>query len=378
MNDQLNVINGYDLRNYDFSIDASRIAVSPYSKRDEARLLVFNRGEASLVSRRFGDIEQYFNEGDMLVLNETRVFKARLYGRKEVTGARIEILLLKRRGEDVFEALVKPARRIKPGVKITVDGGLLEAVAVGRAEGEGSWLFELKKLDFFQKDIFELIEMCGYVPLPPYIVKNKPDVRPEGNEAGMLERDDKIDIEGYQTVYARITGSVAAPTAGFHFTEELLEKIAKKNVRIEKIILHVGLGTFKLVEADDIRDHVMHRESISVSEGAYQRITDFIKNKSGKRLFCCGTTSVRAIESIDRLCYNEQEKAYCAETDLFIYDGYKFKNTDAMITNFHLPKSTLLMMVSAFMGNLEMKKAYEFAINNDYMFYSYGDAMLIV
>lgn len=364
----------HDIANYDFVLDNSRIAVMPYLKRDEARLLVFNRSGCEIKSKKFGDIIDYFNAGDMLVLNETKVFKARLYGTKAESGARIELLLLKRAGENVFSALVKPARRIKAGVKVSIDGGLLEATAIERSETDGAWIFEFEKKELKNHDIFELIDMCGHVPLPPYIVKNKPDKPP----AGSGYKDDQIDCEGYQTVYAKERGSVAAPTAGFHFTRELLDRLAEKKVIIEKIILHVGLGTFKLVEKDDIREHIMHKEMIKIDKDSYSAITAFIKNKKGKKLFCCGTTSVRAIESIDRVVFDAQSGCYCAETDLFIYDGYNFKNADAIITNFHLPKSTLLMMVSAFMGNDKMKMAYDYAINNDFMFYSYGDAMLII
>lgn len=364
----------YDIASYDFSLDDSRIAVRPYLKRDEARLLVFDRASGAISSRKFGDVAEYFRPGDMLILNETKVFKARLYGTKSESGARIELLLLKRTGENSFSALVKPARRLKPGVRLAIDGGLLEAEAVGRAEADGAWIFEFAKKEFKGRDIFDIIEMCGHVPLPPYIVRNKP----EKMARGVAYEDEQTDREGYQTVYARERGSVAAPTAGFHFTPELLEKLSAMGVRIEKITLHVGLGTFKLVEKDDIRDHTMHREFIKIDGEAYARITGFIRNKNGRRLFCCGTTSVRAIESIDRVVLDPASGSYCAETDLFIYDGYDFKNADAIITNFHLPRSTLLMMVSAFMGNERMKMAYDYAINNDYMFYSYGDAMLII
>ncbi|HOD40861.1 MAG TPA: tRNA preQ1(34) S-adenosylmethionine ribosyltransferase-isomerase QueA [Candidatus Wallbacteria bacterium] len=364
----------FDITSYDFALDDSKIAVRPYLKRDEARLLVFDRSSGEMASKKFGDIVDYFNNGDMLILNETRVFKARLYGTKHESGARIELLLLRRSGDNVFSALVKPSRRIKPGVRVHIDGGLLDAVAIGRGETDGAWLFEFEKKEFAHLDLFDIVDMCGHVPLPPYIIKNKPAPVEEGG----VFKDDQIDCEGYQTVYARESGSVAAPTAGFHFTPDLLSRLCEKGVAIEKITLHVGLGTFKLVEKNDIRDHVMHKELIKIEKDSYSRITGFIKNKNGKKLFCCGTTSVRTIESIDRVVYDPAANSYCAETDLFIYDGYKFKNADAMITNFHLPKSTLLMMVSAFMGNDKMKSAYDFAINNDFMFYSYGDAMLVI
>lgn len=364
----------YNIGSYDFVLDNAKIAVTPYLQRDEARLLVFNRADCEIHCRKFGDIIDYFSAGDMLVVNETKVFKARLYGKKAGTGARIELLLLKRAGENIFSALVKPARRIKAGVRVVIDGGLLDAAALRQSETDGSWLFEFEKKELKNHDIFELIDMCGHVPLPPYIIKNKPDRFFAGSEF----KDDQIDCEGYQTVYAKERGSVAAPTAGFHFTGELLDKLAEKKVIIEKIILHVGLGTFKLVEKDDIREHVMHREIIKINKDSYSAIAAFIKNKNGKKLFCCGTTSVRAIESIDRVVFDPASGCYGAETDLFIYDGYNFKNADAIITNFHLPKSTLLMMVSAFMGNDKMKMAYDYAINNDFKFYSYGDAMLII
>jgi S-adenosylmethionine:tRNA ribosyltransferase-isomerase len=369
-----NATGKYDITRYDFVLDDSKIAVKPYLKRDEARLLVFDRAKCAMSSKKFGDIIDYFNSGDMLILNETKVFKARLYGTKNESGARVELLLLKRTGENRFSALVKPSRRIKAGVRLAIDGGLLEAEAVVRADADGAWVFEFEKKELKNRDIFELVDMCGHVPLPPYIIKNKP----VKTARGQAYEDDQIDREGYQTVYAKEHGSVAAPTAGFHFTPELLEKLASKGVLIEKIILHVGLGTFKLVEKDDIRDHTMNKELIKIDKEAYARIIGFIRNKNGKKLFCCGTTSVRTIESIDRVAFDAASGSYCAETDLFIYDGYNFKNADAVITNFHLPRSTLLMMVSAFMGNDEMKMAYDYAINNDFMFYSYGDAMLII
>ncbi len=362
----------YDLKIYDFTLDDSRIAVSPYDKRDEANLLVFDRATAGISSLKFKDIIAYFKPGDMLVVNETKVFKARLFGTKEPTGARIEILLLRRVGESDFAALIKPSRRVRAGTVIKIDGGDLEAVVGARADSDGAWLVNLKKIRRENEGIFEIIDSCGHVPLPPYIVKNKVHVC--GNDGC----DDAADREGYQTVFARVTGSVAAPTAGFHFTPELMEALLKKGVAVEKVVLHVGLGTFKLVESKDIREHKMHSEPVSVDGKTYEKISGFIKNKNGGRLFCCGTTSVRSIESFDRLSYKKETDSYEADTDIFIYDGYEFKYTDAIITNFHLPKSTLLMMIGAFMGIKNMKSAYEYAINNGFLFYSYGDAMLII
>ncbi len=363
---------GYDLNTYDFDLDDSRIAVSPYEKRDEAKLLVFDREKKQISSLKFKDITAYFKPGDMLVVNETKVFKARLFGTKQPTGARVEILLLKHAGENDFTALIKPSRRVREGTIIKIDGGELEAVIGSRDDCEGAWMVSLKKLCRENESVFEIIDGCGHVPLPPYIVKNKAAI--PGNDGC----DDARDREGYQTVFARVTGSVAAPTAGFHFTPELITALLNKGVAVEKVVLHVGLGTFKLVEAEDIREHKMHSEPVCVDRKTYEKISGFIKNKNGGRLFCCGTTSVRSIESFDRLSYKKETDSFEADTDIFIYEGYEFKYTDAMITNFHLPKSTLLMMIGAFMGIENMRSAYEYAINNGFLFYSYGDAMLII
>ena len=370
--DRDNLNRRYDLKTYDFALDDSRIAVSPYEKRDEANLLVFDREKNKADSLKFRDISGYFKTGDMLVLNETKVFKARLFGTKQPTGARIEVLLLRRVGENDFTALIKPSRRVREGTVIKIDGGDLEAVIVSREDSEGAWVVSLKKLCRKNEGIFEIIDSCGHVPLPPYIVKNKPHI--PGNDGC----DDDADRDGYQTVFARVTGSVAAPTAGFHFTPELLSVLLNKGVAVEKVVLHVGLGTFKLVESEDIREHKMHSEPVSIDRKTYEKISGFIKNKNGGRLFCCGTTSVRSIESFDRLSYKKETDSYETDTDIFIYEGYKFKYTDAIITNFHLPKSTLLMMIGAFMGIENMKSAYEYAIKNGFLFYSYGDAMLII
>jgi len=366
----------FDLSNYDFSLDDSKIAIKPYEKRDEAKLLVYSKSDSQIKKTFFSDIINYFNSGDMLVLNETKVFKARLYGEKEGTGAQIEFLLLKRTGETEFESLVRPARRVQNGTRVRISGGALSAEIISRLDSKGAFLVRLidntEEHAGKKKDIYELIDECGFVPLPPYIVKNKDEKK------DFKSKDSSEDINGYQTVYARHTGSVAAPTAGFHFTEELLKKLSEKGVIIEKVTLHVGLGTFKLVESEDIRDHSMHSEQIKISAESYRSINDFVNNKNGRKLFCCGTTSVRTIESMKSLSFNSESNCYEGETRLFIYPGYKFNFVDAIITNFHLPKSTLLMMISAFMGINEMKKAYQFAINNEFLFYSYGDAMLII
>lgn len=355
----------YDLKTYDFEVDDSIIASRPYEKRDSASLLVCSRSSGAFEKTFFGDIERFFMPGDMLVLNETKVFKARLLGVKVPTGARVEVFLLKRREGCVFEALVRPARRMRPGVRVQIGDGPVEAVVLERTGEDGVWIVEIVDGRGAGADVFDVIEEFGHVPLPPYILKKK-------------DSDSSEDVEGYQTVYASRTGSVAAPTAGLHFTGELLERLSAAGVSIVKLALHVGIGTFKLVESADIRGHRMHRESFEMSAAAYDSLRSFLGDKKGGRLFCCGTTSVRAVESLDRMKREGPAGCYSGETDLFIYPGYSFRNVDAMITNFHLPRSTLFMMVSAFMGAGKAREAYEFAKNSGFRFFSYGDAMLIV
>jgi len=357
--------NDFDLKTYDFTVDESLIAASPYEKRDRANLLVCGRSSGVIEKTMFHDIERFFRAGDMLVLNDTKVFKARLLGRKVPTLAQVEIFLLRQREGSLFEALVRPSRRVRQGTLIQIEGGEAEAQILDRSSEEGVWLVDIKDTRRGTRDVFELADRFGHVPLPPYIIKKK-------------STDGSEDIEGYQTVFASRTGSVAAPTAGFHFTRELLEKISSLGVTIVKLSLHVGIGTFRLVDCEDIREHKMHSEPVFMNAHTHEKLMAFVHGKKGGRLICCGTTSVRAVESLERLKYNAASGEYSADTDLFIYPGYSFKYVDAMITNFHLPRSTLYMMVSAFMGTERAKESYEFAQRNGFRFYSYGDAMLII
>ena len=293
----------------------------------------------------------YLNPGDCLVINNTRVIPARLIGEKEGTGGKVEILLLKRRENDIWESLVKPGKKLRPGARVIFGDGRLKAEILEIAE-EGNRLVK-----FYYEGIFEeILDSLGEMPLPPYITHK-------------LE-----DKEMYQTVYAKFDGSAAAPTAGLHFTTELLEKIKHKGVRIASITLHVGLGTFRPVKVEDVNNHHMHTEWYEVNNEAADIINETKKN--GGRVICVGTTSCRTIESVAD--ENGLMSAKTGETDIFIYPGYKFKVMDGLITNFHLPESTLVMLVSAFAGKERVLSAYETAVKERYRFFSFGDAMILV
>ena len=334
-----------------YDLPEELIAQDPLEDRTASRLLVLNRETGAVEHKIFSDVIDYLNEGDCLVINNTRVIPARLIGEKEDTGGKVEVLLLKRRANDVWETLVKPGKKLKPGAKITFGDGRLRAEVLEVVE-EGNRLVK-----FHYEGIFEeILDSLGEMPLPPYITHK-------------LE-----DKEMYQTVYAKYDGSAAAPTAGLHFTKELLSKIEEKGIKIASITLHVGLGTFRPVKVDDVNNHHMHTEWYEVNAEAADIINETKRN--GGRVICVGTTSCRTIESVAD--ENGYMKAKTGETDIFIYPGYKFKVMDGLITNFHLPESTLVMLVSAFAGKENVLAAYETAVKERYRFFSFGDAMILI
>jgi len=334
-----------------YDLPEELIAQDPLEDRTASRLLVLDRKTGAVKHKIFSDVIDYLNKGDCLVINNTRVIPARLIGEKEGTGGKVEVLLLKRRANDVWETLVKPGKKLKPGAKITFGDGRLRAEVLEVVE-EGNRL-----VIFHYEGIFEeILDSLGEMPLPPYITHK-------------LE-----DKEMYQTVYAKFDGSAAAPTAGLHFTKELLNKIEEKGIKISSITLHVGLGTFRPVKVDDVNNHHMHTEWYEVNAEAAEIINETKRN--GGRVICVGTTSCRTIESVAD--DNGYMKAKTGETDIFIYPGYKFKVMDGLITNFHLPESTLVMLVSAFAGKENVLAAYETAVKERYRFFSFGDAMILI
>ena len=334
-----------------YDLPEELIAQDPLEDRTASRLLVLNRETGAVEHKIFSDVIDYLNEGDCLVINNTRVIPARLIGEKEGTGGKVEVLLLKRRANDVWETLVKPGKKLRPGARVTFGDGRLKAEILEIAE-EGNRLVR-----FYYEGIFEeILDSLGEMPLPPYITHK-------------LE-----DKEMYQTVYAKFDGSAAAPTAGLHFTKELLNKIEEKGIKIASITLHVGLGTFRPVKVDDVNNHHMHTEWYEVNAEAADIINETKRN--GGRVICVGTTSCRTIESVAD--ENGYMKAKTGETDIFIYPGYKFKVMDGLITNFHLPESTLVMLVSAFAGKENVLAAYETAVKERYRFFSFGDAMILI
>jgi len=335
---------------FDFYLPEDQIAQHPMEKRDEARLMVLDKKTGDMEHRIFRDIIDYMEEGDCLVLNDTRVLPARLFGTKTGTGGKMEFLLLKRKENDVWETLVKPGRRALVGSRFTFGNGELKAEVIGTGE-EGSRFVRFEYQGIFE----EVLDKLGQMPLPPYI-KEK------------LE-----DKEMYQTVYSREKGSAAAPTAGLHFTDELLDSIMKKGINIAFLTLHVGLGTFRPMKVENINEHVMHSEYYSLS----QESADLINRckEKGKRVIAVGTTTTRTLETIGGDDSRVREQS--GWTNIFIFPGYRFKIVDALITNFHLPKSTLLMLVSAFSTRKFILKAYETAVEEKYRFFSFGDAMFI-
>jgi S-adenosylmethionine:tRNA ribosyltransferase-isomerase len=337
---------------FDFHLPEELIAQTPLADRSSSRLLVLNKENGALEHDIFKNIQNYLKPGDCLVLNDTKVLPARLFGEKEDTGAKIEVLLLKQLEDDRWETLIKPAKRIKKGMKIHFGENLLTAVCVEELEHGG------RILDFQYEGIFyELLDQLGKMPLPPYI------------------KEQLDDQDRYQTVYARERGSAAAPTAGLHFTEELLEEIKAAGIKIAFITLHVGLGTFRPVSVDDIDHHEMHSEFYQMNESTASLLNEV--RSSGGRIIAVGTTSTRTLETIASSGDGIFKEA-SGWTDIFIYPGYEFKAIDGMITNFHLPKSTLIMLVSALAGRESVLHAYETAVQERYRFFSFGDAMFII
>lgn len=333
-----------------YDLPEELIAQEPLKERQLSRLLVLDRNSGRIEHKIFKDILAYLNEGDCLVLNDTRVIPARLLGKREDTGGKIEFVLLKRIEGDIWEVILKPGRRAKPGARFVFGDGLLKAEILEIAD-EGNRLVRFEYEGIFE----QVLDKAGIIPLPPYITKK-------------LE-----EPERYQTVYSKYEGSAAAPTAGLHFTGQLLEDLKAKGVDIAYVTLHVGLGTFRPVKAENITEHKMHPEFYTITQDACGRIN---KAKSqGKRVIAVGTTSCRVLETIksDNGMISPEE----GWTSIFIYPGYRFKVVDAMITNFHLPGSTLIMLISALAGREKIMAAYEEAIKEKYRFFSFGDAMLI-
>lgn len=338
------------LEDFDYNLPDELIAQTPLLKRDASRLLVLDKKTGDIEHKHFTDIIDYLKKGDTLVLNDTKVLPARLIGNKEETNAVIEILLLKNIKDDDWECLVKPARRIKVGTVVSFGNGLLKAKCIEEHD-EGIRHFTL----IYDGILYEILDKLGTMPLPPYI-------------------HEKLDDQSrYQTVYAKEVGSAAAPTAGLHFTEELMKKIKEKGINICYVTLHVGLGTFRPVSVSNIEEHEMHTEYYHMSRDVAELLTETKKN--GGRIISVGTTSTRTLETIMAKYGKFQE---CSGwTNIFIYPGYEFKAIDLLITNFHLPKSTLVMLVSALAGRENILNAYNVAVQEKYRFFSFGDAMLI-
>ena len=338
------------LSEFDYNLPEELIAQTPLQKRDTSRLMVLNRKERTIEDKHFYDILDYLHAGDILVRNNTKVIPARLYGTKEETNGHVEVLLLKDLGNNVWECLVGNARIVKMGTIITFGDGSLKAKCIYIGE-EGIRHFEM----IYDGIFYEILDHLGMMPLPPYI-KEK------------LE-----DSSRYQTVYAKIEGSAAAPTAGLHFTDEILQKVQEKGVEILDVTLHVGLGTFRPVKVDDVLEHHMHSEFYMIDEETAQKLNTAKAN--GQRIISVGTTSTRTLEANYKK-YG-QFKATQESTDIFIYPGYQFEAIDALITNFHLPKSTLVMLVSAFADKEFIMEAYHHAVEEKYRFFSFGDCMFI-
>ncbi len=341
----------YTTKDFDFDLPEELIAQTPLKDRTSSRLLVVDKTTHTIEDKHFSDLLDELEAGDTLVVNNTRVLPARLYGTKEETGAHIEVLLLTNTEGDKWETLVKPAKRMKVGSVVSFGDGRLKATVIEELEQGG------RIIEFSYEGVFlEVLESLGEMPLPPYIKER-------------LE-----DKERYQTVYAKENGSAAAPTAGLHFTEELMKQIRDKGVNIVPVTLHVGLGTFRPVSVDSLEDHKMHSEYYNVSK----ETADIIEatKKAGKRVIAVGTTSIRTLETVAR-DNDEHVVAASGWTDIFISPGYEFGVVDAFVTNFHLPKSTLVMLVSAYLGREFTLEAYQHAIEERYRFFSFGDAMFV-
>ena len=338
------------LEEFDFNLPEELIAQHPKDKRDEARLMVLDRKNRTIDNKIFKDIIEYLNEGDCLVINNTKVIPARLYGKKVDSDINVEILLLKRVEDDIWEVIVKPGRRLKTGAKIIFGEGILKGEIIDVLENGN------RKIKFEYEGIFnEILDKIGLMPLPPYI------------------KEKLKDKNSYQTVYAKYEGSCAAPTAGLHFTKELLEKIEEKGIVIANVTLHVGIGTFRPVKVENIEEHKMHTEHYYIKKEDAEKINE--AKKTGKRVIACGTTSCRVLETVSD--ENGFVKKVEGDTGIFIYPGYKYKCVDALITNFHLPKSTLIMLVSALADKEFIMEAYNRAVKEKYKFFSFGDAMFI-
>ena len=346
-------MNGEMLKTSDFYFDLppELIAQDPLTDRSASRLLVLDKNTGEIKHEQFRNIINYLNPGDCLVLNDTRVIPARLHGIREETGAAIEVLLLKRKEKDVWETLVRPGKKVRPGVKLSFGEGLLRGEVLEIVE-EGNRLILFQYEGIFE----EVLDRLGEMPLPPYITHK-------------LE-----DKNRYQTVYAKYDGSAAAPTAGLHFTRDLLDEIAQKGVNLAYVTLHVGLGTFRPVKAERITEHHMHSETYQITKEAAEVINRTRKN--GGRVICVGTTSCRSLESAAEEDGTLRECS--GDTEIFIYPGYRFKVLDALITNFHLPESTLVMLVSALAGREKVLRAYGEAVEERYRFFSFGDAMFVI
>ncbi|GAK30313.1 S-adenosylmethionine-tRNA ribosyltransferase-isomerase [Weissella oryzae SG25] len=341
----------YTLEDFDYDLPHELIAQTPLKQRDSSRLLALNAVTGAYEDKHFYDIIDYLNPGDAVVMNNSRVLPARLYGERPETGGGVEVLLLRQDHGDVWETLVKPARKYPVGQEIVFGDGQLKAVVTEELEHGG------RMIEFKYDGIFlEILEQLGEMPLPPYI-KEK------------LE-----DQERYQTVYSKVNGSAAAPTAGLHWTPELLQKVADKGIKLVELTLHVGLGTFRPVEEDNIEDHKMHSEFYQLSDEAAATLNEVRAN--GGRIIATGTTSIRTLETIGSKFAGEL-KADSGWTDIFIKPGYQWTVVDAFITNFHLPKSTLVMLVAAFTGRENILNAYQHAIDERYRFFSFGDAMFV-
>lgn len=339
-----------NVKDFYFDLPKELIAQDPLEDRASSRLLVLDRETGAVEHRKFRDILGYLNPGDCLVINDTKVIPARLIGSREGTDAKIEVLLLKRKENDVWETLVKPGKKAKPGTVIRFGDGILKGTVVDVVE-EGNRLIQFSYEGIFE----EILDRLGQMPLPPYITHQLKDKN------------------RYQTVYAKHDGSAAAPTAGLHFTKELLKEIEEKGVKIAHVTLHVGLGTFRPVKVENVLDHHMHSEFYMVEESEAEKINR--TKREGGRVICVGTTSCRTIESASD--ENGVLRAGSGWTDIFIYPGYRFKILDCLITNFHLPESTLVMLVSALAGREQVLAAYGEAVKERYRFFSFGDAMFI-
>lgn len=341
------------LQDFDYYLPEELIAQEPLEKRDNSRLMVINKNDRTIEHHVFKEVIDFMKTGDALVINNTRVIPARLFGEKEGTGAKIEVVLLTRINTNQWEVLVKPGKKARPGTTIRFGDGELKAKVIDTTDVGG------RILEFSYQGIFEeVLDKLGQMPLPPYI------------------NYDLQDKERYQTVYSKHEGSAAAPTAGLHFTEELINSIKEKGIEIIEVMLHVGLGTFRPVKAENILEHKMHSEYYHVPAESAVKINQ-IKEKGGK-VFSVGTTSTRTLESVADINGYINPQGASGWTDIFIYPGYKFKVVDGLITNFHLPKSTLIMLVSAFADRELILEAYELAVKEKYRFFSFGDAMLVI